>query len=148
MMVQKYRLHTRRPNATATVQSTGFSASAGAALPVPQFIVVGGIWVPPPPDYAAAAAQPAGGDAPGTTTTAAGRVYALVARCRPSAAAAAGPAEAVERVLRRPAQRRRQVGLACRVVVVAHHFRLINTPRRHLPLLDPSRCRSIRRYRL
>ena len=117
MMVQKYRLHTRRPNATATVQSTGFSASAGAALPVPQFIVVGGIWVPPPPEYAAAAAQPAGGDA-----------------AVRSAAAAAGPAEAVERVLRRPAQRRRQLGLAGRVVVVAHHLRL-STPRRHLPLL-------------
>ncbi|PAN04645.1 hypothetical protein PAHAL_1G081000 [Panicum hallii] len=73
--LQKYRLHTRRPNATATVQSAG--TSAAPAPPMPQFIVVGGIWVPPP-EYAAAAAQPAGGDAPGTTTTA-GTVYAPVA---------------------------------------------------------------------
>ncbi|XP_039822443.1 transcription factor NIGT1-like [Panicum virgatum] len=76
--LQKYRLHTRRPNAAATVQSTG--TSTAPAPPVPQFIVVGGIWVPPPPEYAAAAAQPAGGNAPGTTTTtAAGTVYAPVA---------------------------------------------------------------------
>ncbi|KAG2649379.1 transcription factor NIGT1-like [Panicum virgatum] len=78
--LQKYRLHTRRPNATATVQSTGISASAAPAPPVPQFIVVGGIWVPPPEYAAAAAAQPAGGDASGmTTTTTAGTVYAPVA---------------------------------------------------------------------
>ncbi|RLN07867.1 uncharacterized protein C2845_PM11G20690 [Panicum miliaceum] len=74
--LQKYRLHTRRPNATATAQSAG--TGAAPAPPVPQFIVVGGIWVPPPPpppEYA----QPAGGDAPGTTTTTAGTVYAPVA---------------------------------------------------------------------
>ncbi|TVU32265.1 hypothetical protein EJB05_23989, partial [Eragrostis curvula] len=72
--LQKYRLHTRRPN--STVQS----ASASAAPPAPQFVVVGGIWVPPP-EYAAAAAaaQPSvqlGTDASGNATS---TVYAPVA---------------------------------------------------------------------
>ncbi|OEL14947.1 Myb family transcription factor EFM [Dichanthelium oligosanthes] len=78
--LQKYRLHTRRPNTTA-LQST----SPRAAPPAPQFVVVGGIWVPPP-EYvaaaaaaAAAAAQPqvqlGAGDASGTANT----VYAPVA---------------------------------------------------------------------
>lgn len=65
--LQKYRLHTRRPNST-TVQSR----STSAAPPVPQFVVVGGIWVPPP-EYAAVAAAAAAqpqvhipGDASGT----------------------------------------------------------------------------------
>uniref|UniRef100_A0A0A9G3F3 HTH myb-type domain-containing protein n=1 Tax=Arundo donax TaxID=35708 RepID=A0A0A9G3F3_ARUDO len=75
--LQKYRLHTRRPN--STVQSS----SASAAPPAPQFVVVGGIWVPPP-EYAvaaaaaAAAAQPQvqlAGDASGSANT----VYAPVA---------------------------------------------------------------------
>ncbi|CAN6238011.1 unnamed protein product [Urochloa humidicola] len=74
--LQKYRLHTRRPN-SATVQSTS------AAPPAPQFVVVGGIWVPPR-EYAAAAAAAAAvqpqvqaltGDASGATNT----VYAPVA---------------------------------------------------------------------
>ncbi|XP_074309438.1 transcription factor HHO2 [Silene latifolia] len=38
--LQKYRLHTRRP--TSTVQN-----HANPATPQPQFVVVGGIWVPP-----------------------------------------------------------------------------------------------------
>ena len=80
--LQKYRLHTRRPNSTAVaVQSSGTSVTPPAA---PQFVVVGGIWVPPP-EYAAAAAAAAAavaaaaaqpqqvhdlpGDASGTTTT-------------------------------------------------------------------------------
>ncbi|CAN6240827.1 unnamed protein product [Urochloa humidicola] len=76
--LQKYRLHTRRPNS-----DTGQSTSA-APPPAPQFVVVGGIWVPPP-EYAAAAAAAAAaavqpqvqlaGDASGTTNT----VYAPVA---------------------------------------------------------------------
>lgn len=86
--LQKYRLHTRRPNsAAAAVQSGGTSVVAPPAAP--QFVVVGGIWVPPP-EYAAAvaaaaAAQPQqqqvhlAGDASGTTTTAADKVYAPVA---------------------------------------------------------------------
>ncbi|CAN6226067.1 unnamed protein product [Urochloa humidicola] len=76
--LQKYRLHTRRPN-SATGQST-----SAAPPPAPQFVVVGGLWVPPP-EYAAAAAAAAAaavqpqvqlaGDASGTTNT----VYAPVA---------------------------------------------------------------------
>ncbi|XP_062223405.1 transcription factor NIGT1-like isoform X2 [Phragmites australis] len=75
--LQKYRLHTRRPN--STVQSS----SASAAPPTPQFVVVGGIWVPPP-EYAAAAAAAAvaaqpqvqlAGDASGSANT----IYAPVA---------------------------------------------------------------------
>ncbi|KAF8752715.1 hypothetical protein HU200_011900 [Digitaria exilis] len=78
--LQKYRLHTRRPN-TTTVQSI----NASTAPPAPQFVVVGGIWMPPP-EYAAAAAaavaaaaQPQqvqlAGDASGMANT----VYAPVA---------------------------------------------------------------------
>ncbi|KAG8058864.1 hypothetical protein GUJ93_ZPchr0002g25068 [Zizania palustris] len=40
--LQKYRLHTRRPSSTG--QSGGGGGGAAAA---PQFVVVGGIWVPP-----------------------------------------------------------------------------------------------------
>ncbi|KAL9274974.1 Transcription factor HHO3-like protein [Drosera capensis] len=51
--LQKYRLHTRRP------------ASASNANPqAPQFVVVGGIWVPPPPEYATGATL--GGEPAGT----------------------------------------------------------------------------------
>lgn len=45
--LQKYRLHTRRPS--PTIQHNGNSQA-------PQFVVVGGIWVPPP-EYAAVAAS-------------------------------------------------------------------------------------------
>nr|GMD80437.1 transcription factor HHO3-like [Ipomoea batatas] len=48
--LQKYRLHTRRP--TPSIRNNG-SQQQG-----PQFVVVGGIWVPPP-EYAAAMAAPA-----------------------------------------------------------------------------------------
>ncbi|KAJ1297940.1 hypothetical protein BS78_01G417100 [Paspalum vaginatum] len=80
--LQKYRLHTRRPTST-----TAQSRSAGATPPVPQFVVVGGIWVPPP-EYAAVAAAAAvaqpqvhlAGDASGT----ANKVYAPVAATLPS----------------------------------------------------------------
>lgn len=40
--IQKYRLHTRRPAASMTPQGNGNSQQ-------PQFVVVGGIWVPSPP---------------------------------------------------------------------------------------------------
>ncbi|KAJ4909734.1 myb-like transcription factor family protein [Raphanus sativus] len=40
--LQKYRLHTRRPAASMTPQGNGNSQQ-------PQFVVVGGIWVPSPP---------------------------------------------------------------------------------------------------
>ncbi|KAK9934808.1 hypothetical protein M0R45_021937 [Rubus argutus] len=54
--LQKYRLHTRRP--TPTIHSNNNKAQA------PQFVVVGGIWVPPQ-DYnaAVAAANTASGEA-------------------------------------------------------------------------------------
>ncbi|XP_009336613.1 transcription factor HHO3 [Pyrus x bretschneideri] len=52
--LQKYRLHTRRP--TPTMRSNNNAAHA------PQFVVVGGIWVPPQ-DYAAVAATTASGEA-------------------------------------------------------------------------------------
>ncbi|GJM91053.1 hypothetical protein PR202_ga07388 [Eleusine coracana subsp. coracana] len=73
--LQKYRLHTRRPN--STVQSS----SVSAAPPAPQFVVVGGIWVPPP-EYAAAAAaaaQPPVQQLTGDASGGAGTVYAPVA---------------------------------------------------------------------
>ncbi|KAG2281226.1 hypothetical protein Bca4012_049697 [Brassica carinata] len=41
--LQKYRLHTRRPATTVTAQGNGNSQQ-------PQFMVVGGIWVPSPQD--------------------------------------------------------------------------------------------------
>ncbi|CAH2066210.1 unnamed protein product [Thlaspi arvense] len=42
--LQKYRLHTRRPATSVTAQGNGNSQP-------PQFVVVGGIWVPSPQDY-------------------------------------------------------------------------------------------------
>lgn len=88
--LQKYRLHTRRPNTTAAVAvQSGGGTSVVAPPGAPQFVVVGGIWVPPP-EYAAAAAaaaaaaQPqlmhlAGTDDASGTTTDANKVYAPVA---------------------------------------------------------------------
>ncbi|CAI0552551.1 unnamed protein product [Linum tenue] len=49
--LQKYRLHTRRPS--HGVQNT-------SNQPGPQFVVVGGIWVPPSAEYAAAATTAVG----------------------------------------------------------------------------------------
>lgn len=43
--LQKYRLHTRRPS------------PSGNNTQAPQFVVVGGIWVPPPQEYTSAAAN-------------------------------------------------------------------------------------------
>lgn len=48
-LLQKYRLHNRRPS--AAVHS---SSSNTTNPPIPQFLVVSGIWVPPP-DYTVAA---------------------------------------------------------------------------------------------
>ncbi|KAG9449563.1 hypothetical protein H6P81_009528 [Aristolochia fimbriata] len=66
--LQKYRLHTRRPS--PTTQATN--------PPPPQFVVVGGIWVPPP-DYTAAVAagaQPSDGTSGGPAS----EIYAPVAK--------------------------------------------------------------------
>ncbi|XP_050372933.1 transcription factor HHO3-like [Argentina anserina] len=70
--LQKYRLHTRRP---APTNNNNNSSNAQA----PQFVVVGGIWVPPQ-DYnaAVAAANTASGDATRVAAAANG-IYAPVA---------------------------------------------------------------------
>lgn len=60
---QKYRLHTRRPNSSAAQSSTNCSQ------PGPQFVVVGGIWVPPQ-DYVAAAAAAVSAAQPSADITA------------------------------------------------------------------------------
>ncbi|RRT65670.1 hypothetical protein B296_00011318 [Ensete ventricosum] len=46
-LLQKFRLHNRRPSAAVRSSNT-------TNLPIPQFVVVSGIWVPPP-DYTVAA---------------------------------------------------------------------------------------------
>ncbi|KAK1268894.1 Two-component response regulator ARR18 [Acorus gramineus] len=69
--LQKYRLHTRRPSPGTAVQSDG---NGGGCQP-PQFVLVGGIWVPPP-EYAAAAAAAA---KQAMDVSSAGRLYAPVA---------------------------------------------------------------------
>ncbi|CAB4295569.1 unnamed protein product [Prunus armeniaca] len=69
--LQKYRLHTRRP--TPTMHNNNNSNSNTQA---PQFLVVGGIWVPPQ-DYAAVAAPTASGEA--ARVAAANGIYAPVA---------------------------------------------------------------------
>ncbi|GAB2226564.1 hypothetical protein Droror1_Dr00022374 [Drosera rotundifolia] len=51
--LQKYRLHTRR-----------LASPSNANPQAPQFVVVGGIWVPPPPEYATGATL--GGEPAGT----------------------------------------------------------------------------------
>ncbi|XP_068327412.1 transcription factor HHO3-like [Pyrus communis] len=53
--LQKYRLHTRRPTPT-------MHGNSNSSAPAPQFVVVGGIWVPPQ-EYAAMAATTASGEA-------------------------------------------------------------------------------------
>ncbi|XP_050220764.1 transcription factor HHO2-like isoform X2 [Mercurialis annua] len=64
--LQKYRLHTRRPS--PTMHNNNAQA--------PQFVVVGGIWVPPP-DYAAAAATTTSCET--TTISGTNGIYAPVA---------------------------------------------------------------------
>ncbi|GMH01865.1 hypothetical protein Nepgr_003704 [Nepenthes gracilis] len=68
--LQKYRLHTRRP--------TPAKHSNDNTSQTPQFVVVGGIWVPPPSDYSAAAAGTTNlGEA--SLAAAPARIYAPVA---------------------------------------------------------------------
>lgn len=45
VIFQKYRLHTRRPAATSV------AAQSNGNPQQPQFVVVGGIWVPSPQDF-------------------------------------------------------------------------------------------------
>ncbi|XP_078177409.1 transcription factor NIGT1-like [Carex rostrata] len=70
--LQKYRLHTRRPNSSAAQSSTNCSQ------PGPQFVVVGGIWVPPQ-DYAAAAAAAAAAQPSADIKARSSRIYTPVA---------------------------------------------------------------------
>ncbi|OMP06817.1 hypothetical protein COLO4_07878 [Corchorus olitorius] len=65
--LQKYRLHTRRPS--PSVHSNGNPQA-------PQFVVVGGIWVPPQ-EYATMTATTASGETPSATPTSG--IYAPVA---------------------------------------------------------------------
>lgn len=75
---QKYRLHTRRPSTTVAAQSNGNPQQ-------PQFVVVGGIWVPSPQDFH-----------PPSDATNNGGVYAPVA-------VAQSPKRSVERSCNSPA---------------------------------------------
>ncbi|CAN4124765.1 unnamed protein product [Withania somnifera] len=68
--LQKYRLHTRRPS-PSSIHNTNNQQQ-------PQFVVVGGIWVPPPEYAAMAAAAPAAsGEASGVANS--NGIYAPVA---------------------------------------------------------------------
>ncbi|XP_021649607.2 transcription factor HHO3-like isoform X2 [Hevea brasiliensis] len=71
--LQKYRLHTRRPSPTIHNNSNPQA---------PQFVVVGGIWVPPP-EYAAVAPTTASGKT-ATIAAAANGIYAPVAAPPPT----------------------------------------------------------------
>ncbi|KAG6764164.1 hypothetical protein POTOM_031623 [Populus tomentosa] len=70
--LQKYRLHTRRPSPTIHNNSN---------QQAPQFVVVGGIWVPPP-EYAAVAATTASAETP--PISAANGIYAPIAAAPPA----------------------------------------------------------------
>ncbi|KAL9389473.1 hypothetical protein Peur_018078 [Populus x canadensis] len=70
--LQKYRLHTRRPSPTIHNNSS---------QQAPQFVVVGGIWVPPT-DYAAVAATTTAGEP--STISAANGIYAPIAAPPPA----------------------------------------------------------------
>ncbi|KAJ9163374.1 hypothetical protein P3X46_023050 [Hevea brasiliensis] len=72
--LQKYRLHTRRPSPAVHNNSNPQA---------PQFVVVGGIWVPPP-EYAAVATTTASGET-ATLAAAANGIYAPVAAPPPTA---------------------------------------------------------------
>ncbi|XP_019168488.1 PREDICTED: myb family transcription factor EFM-like [Ipomoea nil] len=74
--LQKYRLHTRRPSPSNRNNSIQQQAA-------PQFVVVGGIWVPPA-EYAAMAAAPAPAESKEATTS--NGIYAPVASLPPSSA--------------------------------------------------------------
>ncbi|KAL2510040.1 myb-like transcription factor family protein [Forsythia ovata] len=71
--LQKYRLHTRR--------SPNHSIHNNNNPQPPQFVVVGGIWVPPP-EYAAMATTSASGEASGVSATS-NRIYAPIATLPP-----------------------------------------------------------------
>ncbi|CAI9761841.1 unnamed protein product [Fraxinus pennsylvanica] len=71
--LQKYRLHTRR--------SPNHSIHGNNNPQQPQFVVVGGIWVPPP-EYAAMATTSASGEASGVSTTS-NRIYTPIAKLPP-----------------------------------------------------------------
>ncbi|XP_010415495.1 PREDICTED: myb family transcription factor EFM-like [Camelina sativa] len=77
--LQKYRLHTRRPATTVAAQSNGNPQQ-------PQFVVVGGIWVPSPQDF----------HPPSDAANNGGGVYA------PVAVAAQSPKRSVERSCNSP----------------------------------------------
>lgn len=79
--LQKYRLHTRRPS-----PSVHNSSNSQA----PQFVVVGGIWVPPP-EYATVAATTASGETTSVTPTSTG-IYTPVAAPLPTLARPSGGA--------------------------------------------------------
>lgn len=66
-IVQKYRLHTRRPSPTIHNNESGHA---------PQFLVVGGIWVPAA-EYAAMSTTTSSGEAVSAATT--NGIYAPVA---------------------------------------------------------------------
>jgi hypothetical protein len=71
-LFQKYRLHTRRPSPTIHTNSS---------QQAPQFVVVGGIWVPPT-EYAAVAATTTAGET--STISAANGIYAPIAAPPPA----------------------------------------------------------------
>lgn len=73
-MLQKYRLHTRRP--TPTIPNNGNAQT-------PQVVFVGGIWVQPS-EYATAVASAAASGDPSRITTAGNGVYAPVAAPPPA----------------------------------------------------------------
>ncbi|CAK7326527.1 unnamed protein product [Dovyalis caffra] len=70
--LQKYRLHTRRPSSTIHNNSN---------QQAPQFVVVGGIWVPPP-EYAAVAVTTASGET--STISPANGIHAPIAAPPPA----------------------------------------------------------------
>ncbi|KAL2519124.1 myb-like transcription factor family protein [Abeliophyllum distichum] len=72
--LQKYRLHTRRPSSSIHNNNNPQA---------PQFVVVGGIWVPPP-EYAAMAANTTSGEGPVVATTSNG-IYAPIPALPPPA---------------------------------------------------------------
>nr|GMD06165.1 transcription factor HHO3-like [Ipomoea batatas] len=76
--LQKYRLHTRRPSPSNRNINNSIQQQAA-----PQFVVVGGIWVPPA-DYTAMAASPAPAASKEATTS--NGIYAPVASLPPSSA--------------------------------------------------------------
>ncbi|AQK39274.1 Putative MYB DNA-binding domain superfamily protein [Zea mays] len=121
--LQKYRLHTRRPNsAAAAVQSGGTSVVAPPAAP--QFVVVGGIWVPPPDRCGSRSAAAAGAPSrrrvgnDDNSRRQGVRAGGDDVDARTATATATASGEAVEQLLRRAAQRGRLLWLAGRVVVV------------------------------